>query len=63
MNYNHEPNENGRQILNVGDKVMYFDGECEVVHKHKDGLINLKQGWHLYFGVHPNQVEKIKNEN
>jgi hypothetical protein len=63
MNYNHEPNENGRQILNVGDKVMYFDGKCEVVHKHKDGLINLKQGWHLYFGVHPNQVEKIKNEN
>jgi len=62
MKYGFEPNENGRQILNIGDMVLYFGEKCQVVYKHPEGLINIQDGVHFHLGVHPNQVKKIKND-
>lgn len=46
-------------ILKIGDHVMYFGKDHEVVHVHNDGLVNLKDGWFYVFNVHPMMLSKI----
>lgn len=59
MKYGFDPNDNGRQILEIDETVMYFGEKCIVCFKHDSGLINLKRPDGFYhLGVHPNMCKK-----
>ena len=63
MRYNFDDMENGLQVVNIGDVVIYHDKEYTVVHKHEGGLVNLQANFGMGFykhDVHPNMLTIIK---
>ena len=43
----------------VGEKVLYMGTITEITFIQDGGLVNLKDGWFYFFGVHPNMLYKI----
>lgn len=43
----------------VGEVILYQGKQHKIVHKHNDGLMNLKDGWFFIHGVHPNMFWKL----
>jgi hypothetical protein len=46
----------------VGEVVVYEEKQRKITHIHKDGLVNLTDGWFYILGAHPNMLYKVENQ-